>query len=195
MDIKKQTHNSVWIWFAWALASAVGWAVAFPIQGDFIWPWGWLISGTLAGMLQVILLRGRLGSSTTGKWWGLASIIGWMGGSLVVGTISRDMPDVTSLTIIFAAGIPVGLLQGLTLWTTLRGRITTVVTWIVANVLGIGMAVTASIMVSQATGYADSLITQVMLGGLFGMVQGTITGGALISVNLTKDRHRSQIRV
>ncbi len=179
----KRTSVGTGIWFAWMLASAVGWAVAFPIKGDLVWPWGWLISGTLAGVLQAILLRRCTESSTAWKWWGVASTIGWMGACLVIGTVSIDTTDVKTLTTMLVAGIPAGILQWLTLQRTLRQtpreHIATLATWIVANVLGIGMAVTTVIMLDGASGYIDSLTAQVLIGGLFGMVQGAITGGVL----------------
>ncbi len=176
----KRTNVGVGIWFAWMLASAVGWAIAFPVKGDFLWPWGWLISGALTGVLQAILLRQCVESSDAWKWWGLASIIGWMGACLVIGTVSFDTTDMKTLATILMAGIPAGVLQWLALRLTLHKHIATLATWIVTNILGIGMAVTVTVMVNVATGYIDNLIAQVMAGGLFGMIQGAITGGVLM---------------
>lgn len=164
------------LWLLWALAGAMGWAMGFPIEGDFLWSPGWLLAGVVTGTLQAFLLWQFMSRGKLWQGWMLASIAGWAASALMLGTATDDWPDMAVLGLMMAAGLPVGTLQ----WLVLRQYRVNAGLWMVAHSLGIGVAVMVVLWVNLAVGYVGSVIAAILMGSLFGIVGGVVTGSVLM---------------
>jgi hypothetical protein len=172
----KRMQIGIGFWFLWALSSAVGWMVAFPIRGDLLWPPGWLVAGVVSGTLQSLLLR--LCKARTGlwQWWILASIVGWVLAWLTIGAATDDMADLVVLELMIAASVPVGVLQ----WLVLRRHLAVPVSWTVVNPLSIGVGIAVVIWIGRIVGHVDDTMIELVIGALFGIVPGAITASVLL---------------
>jgi hypothetical protein len=111
------------------------------VTGDYLFGYGLLPwFGLCMGLIQVWLLRGYL--SRLG-WWFLTTVLGWwlafLGWSLSsspVGDIA--LPASSWFGLVF--GVSVGLLLGLAQWLLLRSQVREAGWWVLANVMGFGLA-------------------------------------------------------
>ncbi|MGI9625804.1 MAG: hypothetical protein ACR2QM_03130 [Longimicrobiales bacterium] len=165
----------------WVLASAMAFGVGGRL-GTVLSPSRDLIvigyvamtaSLLLAGVLQWLILRQLI--ADTG-WWVPVSIVSVaIVGVLVfgVGLINRDVG--------WVLGVAIGwILLGTFQWLVLRGQVAGAQWWVLANTLGLILAIPAVAFVTWATGTAVDSTTGAFLRWLaFGGAYGIVTGTAL----------------
>jgi hypothetical protein len=137
-----------WV-IAWALILQIEKAVGGTIQvggqtritEDFLFSCVFYPAfGLVAGCLQYLLLRRclpRMG------WWIVATVVGWLLPIAVLRLVSATLPvalDVSSVWSVAVVVVLIGGCIGLAQWLVLRQRVRHAARWILASVLGWGMA-------------------------------------------------------
>ena len=135
---------------AWALISQVERAVGGTMQvggqtritEDFLLLYIFLpVLGVVSGFLQYLLLRRYLPRM---RRWIAATVLGWLLPFAVVRLFSATLSpalDVNSLWSVAGTIVLIGGFSGLTQWLVLRHRVRHAAWWILASVLGWGMAI------------------------------------------------------
>lgn len=169
------------LWLLWLMASTVAFGVggrlgvALSPSKDLIVIGYFAVTSSLvlAGVLQWMLLR-RLIADT--GWWVLVSVVAVaIVGVLVfgLGLIDRDAGWVLGVAV---GWIVLGTLQ----WLVLREQVAGAGWWVLANTLGLIVAVPVVGLVTWATGApADSPIGGFLRWLAFGAAYGVVTGTAL----------------
>jgi hypothetical protein len=169
------------LWVFWVLASTVAFGVGGRM-GVALSPSEDLIviaylavttSSILAGVLQWLILRRLI--ADTGWWLPVSVVTVAIIGVLVfgLGLINRDVGWVLGVTV---GWILLGALQ----WLVLREQVAGAGWWVLANTLGLIVAVPVVGFVTWATGApADGLIGGVLRWLAFGAAYGVVTGTAL----------------
>ncbi|NNG17139.1 MAG: hypothetical protein HKM89_11730 [Gemmatimonadales bacterium] len=169
------------LWLLWVLASTVAFGVggrlgvALSPSKDLI-VIGYLAvtaSLVLAGALQWLMLRRLIADA---GWWVLASLMAvTIVGVLVfgLGLISRDVGWVLGVAV---GWIVLGALQ----WLVLREQVAGAGWWVLANALGLIVAIPVVGFVTWATGATpDSAMGGLLRWLAFGAAYGVVTGTAL----------------
>ena len=160
-----------WV-IAWALISQVEKAVGGTIQvggqsritEDFLFSYVFFPAfGLVAGCLQYVLLRRHLPRM---GWWIVATVVGWLLPVAVLRLVSPILPAAQDVSTVWSAAVVVVLIGGsigVAQWLVLRQRVRHAAWWILASVLGCGMAALAS------GGAISSLLDVLALGLLLPM--------------------------
>ena len=201
-------------WFGWLAATVVGWAVGFAVSSFF----GLLLllaigravglvfglpvaiagGGMAVGVAQWLLLRRRV--VPQGRWWLLASIVGWalnlfifmplIGGPFLAGLGAPEALDAgamaaTGILVGGVAGTVVGVLQ----WLVMRRHFSGAFLWVLASSIAWALCLLlflplivgvffAAVQTVQFTIVALVLVFVAVVGA--GAVGGCITGLALL---------------
>ena len=157
--VTDDNRKPAWLFYpAWVIVSAIiipiawmiGWAIMSQvvhavgdtikvggqthITEDFLFIYIFLpILGLLAGVLQYLLLRRYLPRMA---WWIAATALGWSLLSVVYGIATAFSAAVSPAVFIALIGVSIGLPQ----WLVLRQRVPRAALWILAGVVGWGMA-------------------------------------------------------
>jgi hypothetical protein len=140
-----------WV-IAWALISQIEKAVGGTIQvggqtritEDFLFSYAFFPAfGLVAGCLQYLLLRRYLPRM---GWWIVATVVGWLFPIAVLRLGSAVLPAALDVSTVWSVAVVVVLIGGsigLAQWLVLRQRVCHAAWWILASVLGWGMAALA----------------------------------------------------
>ena len=161
---RKQVGWGFWLW--WVLASFVGWTVGSFVSdevGDVmgaVWfdSLGLIVLGATIGGMQWLVLHRHV--SWAGRW-AVANIAGWIVGA------AMNLP--AGLAVGWGVGLVVaGVLQ----WLVLRLAVARAAWWLLVTFVEWVVGVTLAMVIPGCQGWCS--------GSVFGVVVGTLTGGALI---------------
>ena len=174
-------------WFLWVLASALGWAVGFPIADAILTVLGEVVAdevvifgllGALPGLLQWLLLRRHLPQA--GRWVLASTLAG-----ALIGAVASSVRVVDPAAGYAVAGASFGILQ----WLVLRRHVSHAGWWLLASPVGWAVSVPVvraadrvgvfgaaeRAMRAMALPMSETVVLA-LLFGVFGAVYGVVTG-------------------
>ncbi|MDZ8106791.1 MAG: protein kinase [Nostoc sp. DedQUE12a] len=168
-------------WRKWVLVNTVGGVVGFGVGGlvgDAVWRANavagfvllGILWGGLLGVMQWLMLRGLVFC----KWWVLATVVGITGFVLGYDAVGRPVGYAV-------VGAVAGTLLGMIQWLVLRRSLSRTAWWVLANTVGVTIAMILAVPLHQGLGYPSlNSLEFFLLLAVYFAVFGAITGGALV---------------
>lgn len=184
----KVVRGGTGLWLGWALATMVGMILGYLPSALFvdqlelglariIVP---LFAGVLIGLMQWLVLRSYVYDSADWVWNMIGSwVVGYTVGLLVVNFLAGGLFGAILAYVLF------GLIVAFVQWPVLRREIPNLWMWVLANVVGWGVAAILSqliILLIFGNTVPSLLATTLVNSAITGLVAGLITGVALVSL-------------